>query len=110
VTYSYSVLITETCLSLIASIVDKKIQRAILKRIEKLADSPAQQGKRLVRDLEGFRSVHAAGRYRIIYKVEEQRVIVYVLAAGIRKEGAKKDVYELAKRLLRAGLLEPGSR
>jgi mRNA interferase RelE/StbE len=103
-------LITETCLSLIANIPDKKTQRTILKRIERLADSPGQQGKRLVRDLQGFHSVHAAGRYRIIYKIEEQRVIVYVLAAGIRKEGAKKDVYEIAKKLLRAGLLEPGSR
>ena len=60
----------------------------------------------LVEKLSGFRSVHAAGRYRIIYKVERQTVIIYVLAAGIRKEGDKKDIYEIAKKLLNAGLLD----
>ena len=61
--------------------------------------------KMLVEKLSGFRSVLAAGRYRIIYKIEKQAVIIYVLAAGIRKEGDKKDIYEIAKKLLNAGLL-----
>jgi mRNA interferase RelE/StbE len=50
--------------------------------------------------------VHAAGRYRIIYKIDKKTVIVYVLAAGIRKEGDKKDIYKIAKKLLNAGLLD----
>jgi hypothetical protein len=33
-------------------------------------------------------------------------VIIYVLAAGIRKEGDKKDIYQIAKKLLNAGLLD----
>lgn len=45
-------------------------------------------------------------RYRIIYKVEDERVMVLVVALGIRKEGDKKDVYNLAKKLIRLGLLE----
>jgi mRNA-degrading endonuclease RelE of RelBE toxin-antitoxin system len=45
----------------------------------------------LVKDLSGFRSIHAAGRYRIIYKVDKHTVIIYVLATGIRKQGDKKD-------------------
>jgi mRNA interferase RelE/StbE len=102
----YRVLITETCLSLIEKIPDKKIQVTILNRIEQLSDKPDMQGKRLVRKLSGFRSVHAAGRYRIIYRVDKQTVIVYVLATGIRKEGGKKDIYEVVKKLLRAGLLD----
>jgi hypothetical protein len=32
-------------------------------------------------------------------------VIIYVRAVGIRKEGDKKDIYKLAKKLLNAGLL-----
>ena len=32
--------------------------------------------------------------------------IVYILAAGIRKQGDKKDIYKIAKKLLDAGLLE----
>lgn len=102
----YRIIITNTCLSLIKKLSDKKIQRTILDRIEQLSEEPDKQGKYLVQDLYGFRSVHAAGRYRIIYKIDKQTVIVYVLAAGIRKEGDKKDIYKIAKKLLNAGLLD----
>ena len=102
----YRILITDTCLRLIEKIPDKKIQRSILDRIQKLSDEPENQGKKLVKDLAGFRSVHAAGRYRIIYKIEKRTVIIYVLAAGIRKEGDKKDIYKIAKKLLDAGLMD----
>ena len=102
----YRILITETCISLINKLSDKKIQRTILDRIGQLSEEPDKQGKNLVKDLAGFRSVHAAGRYRIIYKIDKKTVIVYVLAAGIRKEGDKKDVYKIAKKLLNAGLLD----
>jgi mRNA interferase RelE/StbE len=71
-----------------------------------LSDEPDKQSKKLVKDLSGFRSVHAAGRYRIIYKIDKKTVIIYVLAAGIRKEGDKKDIYKIAKKLLNAGLLD----
>jgi len=51
--------------------------------------------------------VRAAGqRYRIIYTVEEDRVLVLVVYVGIRKEGDKNDVYAIAKKLLRAGLID----
>ena len=102
----YRILITDTCLALIRRIRDKKIQRTILDRIQELSDEPDKQGKKLVKDLSGFRSFHAAGRYRVIYKIDKHAVIIYVLAAGIRKEGDKKDIYKIAKKLLNAGLLD----
>lgn len=102
----YKILITDTCLALLEKIPDKKIRRTILNRIEGLSDEPDKQGKMLVKDLSGFRSIHAAGRYRIIYKIDKQTVIIYILAAGIRKQGDKKDIYEIAKKLLNAGLLD----
>lgn len=102
----YGILITDTCLTLIGKIPDKRIQREILNRIRKLSHEPDKQGKKLVKDLSGFRSVHAAGRYRIIYKIDKQTVIIYIMAAGIRKEGDKKDIYKIAKKLLNAGLLD----
>ena len=101
----YKILITDTCLALIGKISDKKIQRTILNRIERLSDEPAKQGKMLVKDLSGFRSIHAAGRYRIIYKVDKNTVIIYILAAGIRKQGDKKDIYQITKKLLKAKLV-----
>jgi mRNA interferase RelE/StbE len=103
---TYKILITDTCLALIEKISDKKIQRTILNRIEKLSEAPDEQGKKLVKDLSGFRSIHTAGRYRIIYKVDQHTVVIYILAAGIRKEGDKKDIYQITKKLLKAGLLD----
>jgi len=102
----YKILITDTCLALIEKIPDKKIRHTILKRIEGLSEEPDEQGKMLVKDLSGFRSIHAAGRYRIIYKVDKQTVIIYILATGIRKQGDQKDIYKIAKKLLNAGLLD----
>lgn len=102
----YEILLTDTCLALIEKILDKKIQRTILERIEKLSEAPDKQGKMLVKELSGFRSIHVAGRYRIIYKIDNKAVIVYILAAGIRKQGDKKDIYQITKKILKAGLLE----
>ena len=102
----FSVRITDTCLDLVRTVADRNIQRTILNRIEALAEDPANQGKALVKDLAGFRSVHAAGRYRIIFRIEQQMVVVYVLAAGIRKAGDRKDIYAITRKLLRAGLLD----
>jgi mRNA interferase RelE/StbE len=101
----YKVEITETCLSLIAKIPDKKIKISILDKIEALEKVPQKQGKALVKDLTGLRSIHAAGRYRIIYKLDNNSNIVWVLAAGIRKQGDRKDIYEVARKLIKSGLL-----
>ena len=59
------------------------------------------------KELSGYRTIRAVGqRYRIIYKVENEKVTVLVVALGIRKEGDKKDVYEQAKRLKQSGWLD----
>jgi len=44
-------------------------------------------------------------RYRIIYRVERSAVVVVVVAAGIRKDGSREDVYRVAAKLIRLGLL-----
>jgi mRNA interferase RelE/StbE len=60
----------------------------------------------MIGERAGYRSLRAVGqRYRILYKVEAHRVIVSIVALGIRKDGDKADVYELAKRPVRLGLL-----
>ena len=76
-------------------------RRTIVRRIGQLQKDPEEQGKPLGGELEGLRSIHVAGRYRAIYKVIRERIIVLVLAVGIRKEGDKDDIYELASKLLR---------
>lgn len=103
---TYQILIQPGALKALASIPDRRIQESIRDRIEALAHDPDQQGKPLTGDLIGFRSLRAVGqRYRIIYKVEKTKIIVLVVALGIRKEGDKADVYRLAQKLLRSGLI-----
>ena len=89
------------------SITDLRIREGISKRIDGLRHDPDNRGKPLADDLEGYRSLRAVGqRYRIIYKVEATKVIVTVVTVGIRKDGDKADVYALAKKLARLGLLD----
>ena len=91
---------------LLADIGDRRVRESIGKRIDGLAMNPEKQGKPMIDELRGYRSIRAVGqRYRILYRVEAEHVIVLVVALGIRKEGDKKDVYELAKKLVRLGLL-----
>jgi mRNA interferase RelE/StbE len=45
-------------------------------------------------------------RYRIIYRLEDEQVVVVVVAVGIRKAGDKGGVYALATKLARLGLLD----
>jgi len=84
-----------------------RVRESISRRIDALANDPNLQGKALSDELMGYRSIRAvAQRYRILYKLEKEQVIVVVVALGIRKAGDKKDVYELAKKLARLGLLD----
>jgi mRNA interferase RelE/StbE len=86
---------------------DNRIRKRIAQRIDRLQHEPDKQGKALADELEGYRSVRAVGqRYRIIYKLEEEQVVVIVVTIGIRKDGDKKDAYELAKKLAKLNLLE----
>ncbi len=91
----------------LATIRDRRVQEGLKISLRRLEYEPEKQGKPLADELAGYRSLRAVGqRYRIIYKVNENIVSVCVVALGIRKQGDKKDVYELAKKLARLGLLD----
>ena len=103
----YQVRLTPTARSMLSAIKDRRVQGAIRDRIDGLARDPDKQGKPLLGELKGFRSVRAVGqRYRIIYRIEREKVQVLVVAMGIRREGDREDIYRLAQRLLRLKLLE----
>jgi len=78
----------------------------IARKIEALMESPEKQGKDLSGDFSGYRSLHAAGRYRVVYEVKANEVTVIVVAVGIRKEGSRIDMYETLKKLLRSKVFE----
>src|SRR5712692_7023574 len=97
---------THTALKLAEAIADQRIRRLISQRADQLAKSPEEQGKALIAELAGFRSVRAVGqRYRIVYRVERREVVVLIVAVGRRRSGDKSDIYELAKKLIRQGLV-----
>ena len=104
---SWTVRLTVPASKQLAAIKDTRIRQNIGKRISRLEYDPEKQGKPLSEELAGYCSIRAIGqRYRIIYKVEAERVVVIVVTLGIRKERDKKDVYELAKKLARLGQLD----
>lgn len=104
---SYRIIIAPTALKMLKAIKDRRIQSQIRDRISGLSENPEQQGKALIRELSGYRSLRAAGqRYRIIYRIIDDAIQVHIVATGIRKDGDTHDIYELTKKLIRLGLLD----
>ena len=84
----------------------KKHGRTVAGRIhvdaEDLALLPHQKGKPLVGALAGLWSRRSfQQRYRIISRIDAPSLAVEVLFAGIRREGSRQDVYEIAARTFR---------
>lgn len=105
---SWQIVLTHRARAMLKTIQDRRIREGIGRRIDDLANDPEKQGKPLVGELSGYRSVRAVGqRYRIVYRVEAKRITVFVVALGIRKDGSRADVYSLARKLFRLRLLEP---
>ena len=103
---TYQVRWTEPALELVGEIADQRIQRNLLAAAEELATDPEKRGRPSTGNLAGYRSLHWS-RYRIIYLIDDENEVVFVVAAGMRQENKPRDIYQLAKKLLRRGLLEP---
>lgn len=99
----YKIKYTLTCLEMLRQIQQPQ-RRAILGRIGQLKSEPEKQGKALRGPLAGHRSLYVS-RYRVVYRVVRDEVQVFILAAGLRKESDKSDIYELAKKLVRDFLM-----
>ncbi len=102
----WTVALTQFANTQLAAITDQRVQQKLKAKLRGLEYEPEKQGKPMTGDLAGYRSLRAVGqRYRILYSVESEEVIVLVVALGIRKDDDKKDIYALAKKLVRLGLL-----
>ena len=84
----------------------QRTKRIVRDRIAELGDEPGKRGKWLAGPLAGYRSIRVAGRYRVIYRIEEEVVTVVVIAVGIRRGGDRQDIYAWAQRLVRMNLIE----
>ena len=101
----YKLLISEVAKKYLQSI-DPKTRDIIGRKIGDLKESPEKRGKQLTGTLAEYRSIQAAGRYRLIYEIRKREIIVYIIAIGIRKEGSRIDVYETLKKIVKLGLFE----
>jgi mRNA interferase RelE/StbE len=118
---TYRVEFTEEADKDLEDISDTRTRTTIIKRAYGLQEEPEKQGKPLTDDLKGYYSVRAAGqRYRVVYRIKVTELkppqpptkgkredssptvdrVVTVVVVGIRKEGSKSDVYNVARKRL----------
>ncbi|NJL39568.1 MAG: type II toxin-antitoxin system RelE/ParE family toxin [Leptolyngbyaceae cyanobacterium SM1_4_3] len=97
----YKIQLTPLALEMLAAVKDRREQEKLGNRINQLKTDPEKQGKALVDNLSGFRSIWALGqRYRIVYRVECEQVLVLVVGIGRRKDGDQRDIYTVPEKLL----------
>ena len=94
-----TVKIAARCLDEDLPALPRQIQIGFFARIDILRENP-RHGKRLSGTLRDFYRLRL-GRYRIVYHITPDEV-VWIIAVGIRKEGARDDVYARLNKLLRS--------
>lgn len=103
---TYQVRITKYCAQQIRGLPKSAREKAVNK-LRLLDAAPEQRGKPLLGQLKGLYTIPLAGRYRGIYRIDKDDLVVFVLTVGIRREDARDDVYVVAERLFRQILDRP---
>lgn len=81
---SYRIELKRSAAQEIESIAQKKQRQQIVARIAKLADDPRPAGCQKLSGQESYRI--RQGEYRIIYTIEDDRLIVTVVKVGHRRD------------------------
>lgn len=80
----YSVLIKPSAVKEIEAVPRKKERQRIVERIRQLESDPRPAGCQKLSGQDRYRI--RQGQYRIVYGVEDDRLIVYVVRVGHRKD------------------------
>ncbi len=80
----YRVLIKPSAVKEIEAVPRKKDRQRIVKRIEQLGDEPRPAGCQKLSGHDRYRI--RQGQYRIVYGIEDDKLIVYVVKVGHRKD------------------------
>ena len=80
----YRILIKPSAVKEIEAISPKNDRQRIVGRISKLADNPRPPGCEKLSGQDKYRI--RQGRYRIVYAIEDQDLIIYVVKVGHRKD------------------------
>ena len=102
----YQIEWTRKAIEMLKRVSPRPIQKEVFERASGLKKDP-KRGVALQRDLAGYYSLPAGqDRYRIVYTIDADEEIVVIHAVGRRAPGKESDVYEVARRILKAKLLE----
>ncbi|MEN6440478.1 MAG: type II toxin-antitoxin system RelE/ParE family toxin [Syntrophobacter sp.] len=82
----YSILIKSSAVKEIESIGSKRDRQSIVSLIEALAENPRPHGSEKLSGQERYRL--RKGRYRVVYSIIDQELVVFAV-----KVGQRKDVY-----------------
>jgi mRNA interferase RelE/StbE len=85
----YRVLIKPSAVKELERIPRKKDRQRIVERISSLADDPRPHGSQKLSGKDRFRL--RQGPYRIIYSIEDDALVVYVIKVGHRKDVYRGD-------------------
>ena len=80
----YRVLIKPSAVKEIEALPRKKDRQRIVKKIEQLGDEPRPAGCQKLSGHDRYRI--RQGQYRIVYGIEDDKLIVYVVKVGHRKD------------------------
>jgi addiction module RelE/StbE family toxin len=78
---------------------NKELRRDMIRELAPLVDHP-RQGDALVGSLRGIWSLHVQKKYRILYRVDDERMAVVVELIGERDRKAEDDIYARATKIL----------
>jgi mRNA interferase RelE/StbE len=85
---SYRLLIKPSAVKEIEAIPLKRERRRLVERLVKLTENPRPFGSEKLSGQEKYRV--RQGRYRILYSIEDQNLVVYVVKVGHRKDVYRK--------------------
>lgn len=80
----YRLLIKPSAVKEIEAIPQKKARQRIVSKIRSLADNPRPPGCEKLSSEHKYRV--RQGRYRIVYSIEDEALVVYVVKVGHRKD------------------------
>lgn len=107
----YRVVITATAEKMLKA-VKKQRGRAAVEQLRELVltlrTGPELKTEPLTGMLRGFRSLHS-GRFRIVVRIVDRTITVYVVGVGWHASGERDDIYQLLQRLVERGSLDPGA-
>lgn len=107
----YEVALTSTAIDMLRDIKrtrGKQTYEQLREAILDLAESPVEKTKPLTGLLRAFRSLHL-GRFRVVVRVSDAEVRVYVVGVGWHASGDRDDIYQVLQRMASEGRLARGA-